>query len=153
VPVWVALSSIADWRWLLKRDEAPWYPAMRLFRQDKLGDWDAVFARMADEMRRLAAQKAGGHPVNVEVSFGELFDKITILGIKAERFTDSAKLRHVRAELASLERARAAAFPDLPELAEMVCQLREVNETLWQVEDDIRRGSRRNRCRVSTMHC
>jgi hypothetical protein len=67
-----------------------------------------------------------------------LFDKLTILGIKAERFTDEAKLLHVRAELASLERARAAAFPDMPEVTELVRQLCEVNEALGQVEDDIR---------------
>jgi len=142
VPVWVALSTIADWRWLLKRSDTPWYPTMRLFRQQTVGDWDTVFARMAEEVRKLAAQKAGYCPVRVEVSAGELFDKITILGIKTERFTDEAKLRHVCAELASLERARAAAFPDLPEVAELVQQLREVNQTLWQVEDDIRRCER-----------
>jgi hypothetical protein len=59
LPVWVALSAIVDWRWLLKRPDTPWYPTMRLFRQAHLGDWDSVFARIADELRRLAAQKTG----------------------------------------------------------------------------------------------
>jgi hypothetical protein len=53
VPVWVALSTISDWRWLLDRDDSPWYPTMRLFRQRRQGDWDDVFARMADELRLL----------------------------------------------------------------------------------------------------
>src|SRR5262249_22734248 len=47
VPVWVVLSSAPDWRWLLQREDSPWYPTMRLFRQSKLGEWDDVFARMA----------------------------------------------------------------------------------------------------------
>lgn len=47
VPVWVALSATPDWRWLLDRDDCPWYPSMRLFRQKKLGDWPEVFERMA----------------------------------------------------------------------------------------------------------
>jgi tetratricopeptide (TPR) repeat protein len=52
-PVWVVLSTIADWRWFDGRADSPWYPSMRLFRQTTLGDWDSVFARMADEIRLL----------------------------------------------------------------------------------------------------
>jgi hypothetical protein len=138
VPVWVVLSTIADWRWLLRRQDTPWYPTMRLFRQTQLGDWDSVFARMVDEVRRLVAQKLRSGPVRAEVSAGELLDKITILRIKAERFTDGAKLRHVRAELACLERVRAEAITDAPAVAELEQRLRAINEALWQVEDDIR---------------
>jgi tetratricopeptide (TPR) repeat protein len=50
VPVWVALSKITDWRWLVGRDDSPWYPTMRLFRQESLGDWQGVFRRMAAEL-------------------------------------------------------------------------------------------------------
>lgn len=44
VPVWLALSLVPDWRWLLQREDSPWYPSMRLFRQTTWGDWPAVFA-------------------------------------------------------------------------------------------------------------
>ena len=47
VPVWVAMPLAPDWRWLLRREDSPWYPTMRLFRQIRLGDWDEVFARIA----------------------------------------------------------------------------------------------------------
>ena len=47
VPVWVALNSAPNWRWLLKHADSPWYPSMRLFRQDRPGDWAGVFERMA----------------------------------------------------------------------------------------------------------
>jgi ADP-heptose:LPS heptosyltransferase len=47
VPVWVALPFEADWRWMSGRDDCPWYPTMRLFRQHRWGDWDDVFARIA----------------------------------------------------------------------------------------------------------
>lgn len=50
VPVWVALSTSPDWRWLTVREDTPWYPNMRLFRQDRRGDWASVFARMATEL-------------------------------------------------------------------------------------------------------
>lgn len=44
VPVWVALKHMADWRWLLRRDDTPWYPTMRLFRQDSPNDWPSALA-------------------------------------------------------------------------------------------------------------
>jgi len=42
VPVWLLLPFAADWRWLEKREDSPWYPTMRLFRQPQLGDWESV---------------------------------------------------------------------------------------------------------------
>ncbi len=51
-PVWLALSALSDWRWLCDRDDSPWYPSMRLFRQTTLGDWPGLFARMAAELRQ-----------------------------------------------------------------------------------------------------
>jgi tetratricopeptide (TPR) repeat protein len=59
VPVWVALPAVPDWRWLLARQDSPWYPTMRLFRQSRAGDWGGVFARIADELRALAASRPG----------------------------------------------------------------------------------------------
>jgi tetratricopeptide (TPR) repeat protein len=51
-PVWVLLPFQPDWRWLLGRDDSPWYPTVRLFRQPKPGDWDSVIARVKDELSR-----------------------------------------------------------------------------------------------------
>lgn len=53
VPTWMALCFSSDWRWLRERNDSPWYPSLRLFRQERLGDWEGVFARMADDLRRL----------------------------------------------------------------------------------------------------
>src|SRR5262249_7580089 len=87
-PVWLALATIVDWRWLLGREGSPWYPTLRLFRQEKLGDWRAVFERMAAELGAAVACKPRGRALQVEVSAGELLDKVSILQIKAERVTD-----------------------------------------------------------------
>jgi len=57
-PVWVLLPSHADWRWMLNRNDSPWYPTMRLFRQNKAGDWEDVFQRVAGDLSRLVAQRA-----------------------------------------------------------------------------------------------
>jgi tetratricopeptide (TPR) repeat protein len=50
VPVWLALTAVPDWRWLLGRQDNPWYPTMRLFRQKRAGGWEDVFREMALEL-------------------------------------------------------------------------------------------------------
>ena len=50
VPTWVALPTVPDWRWLLGRDDSPWYPTLRLFRQERPGDWASVFERIASAL-------------------------------------------------------------------------------------------------------
>ncbi|MBV8309921.1 MAG: hypothetical protein JO344_05915, partial [Planctomycetaceae bacterium] len=54
---WVAIPFASDWRWLLDREDTPWYPTMRLFRQCRWGDWDEVFSRMAQELPRMLTDK------------------------------------------------------------------------------------------------
>jgi FkbM family methyltransferase len=49
-PTWIALKEGPDWRWLLQREDSPWYPTVRLFRQRTLGNWDDVFAAMTREL-------------------------------------------------------------------------------------------------------
>jgi FkbM family methyltransferase len=46
VPVWALLSNVADWRWLATGDTTPWYPTMRLFRQQKISDWPGVIEQV-----------------------------------------------------------------------------------------------------------
>jgi FkbM family methyltransferase len=61
VPVWVALHATIDWRWMRGRDDSPWYPSLRLFRQPRPGDWGSVFAEMKaalDATRRGSATAA-----------------------------------------------------------------------------------------------
>jgi hypothetical protein len=53
VPAWVLLPHDADWRWMAGRDDSPWYPRARLFRQRAPGDWDGVVARVAAALTSL----------------------------------------------------------------------------------------------------
>jgi ADP-heptose:LPS heptosyltransferase len=50
-PVWVLLPFMPDWRWLLDREDSPWYPTARLFRQDATQAWDNVIARVHAALR------------------------------------------------------------------------------------------------------
>ena len=76
--------------------------------------------------------------VTVDISPGELVDKITILEIKLERITGETKLQNVRTEWTVLTQARDANLPRSTELDDLTAKLKEVNEKLWVIEDDIR---------------
>ncbi|MBM4137553.1 MAG: tetratricopeptide repeat protein [Nitrospira sp.] len=52
-PVWTLLPFTPDWRWMLNREDSPWYPTMRLFRQYSPGDWKSVTARIVEDLRAL----------------------------------------------------------------------------------------------------
>jgi tetratricopeptide (TPR) repeat protein len=54
-PVWVPLLCVADWRWLLNREDSPWYPTMRLYRQPRPGAWDDLFRRLAQDLKTAVA--------------------------------------------------------------------------------------------------
>ncbi len=142
VPVWIALHYTPDWRWLLHRDDSPWYPTARLFRQTKVGDWAGVFSRMAEALRQLVAQSGLKRPLLAPVSPGELLDKLTILQIKSERITDPAKLTNIRRELTELQAVCTTDLPASPSLTSLIAQLKSVNEQLWRIEDDIRQCER-----------
>jgi predicted esterase len=57
VPVWLALSAAPEWRWMRHRSDSPWYPTMRLFRQQTLGSWSSVFEEMKAELAKLVLQR------------------------------------------------------------------------------------------------
>ena len=83
--------------------------------------------------------------VKVPVSWGELFDKITILQIKSEKITDAAKKQNVDRELAELLAVVDEAGPQGGEVKALMAALRETNERLWDIEDDIRCCEREKR--------
>ena len=76
--------------------------------------------------------------IHVPVSPGEVLDKITILEIKSERMNDPAKLDNVRRELALLRESWVRAVHEDDTVAALHRQLKEINEALWEIEDDIR---------------
>jgi Family of unknown function (DUF6165) len=81
--------------------------------------------------------------VEIPVAIGELIDRITILQIKVERFTDAAKTKNAQAELSLLCERRDQAMPQSPTLDALTVQLRAINQRLWDLEDSIRDCERR----------
>ena len=159
-PVWVALGQDCDWRWGTDRDDSPWYPTMRLFRQTAFHDWHGVFAAMSAALQKSGLRRVsreseanGAHHSSESVGLarsvpstnpacpiaaGELIDKITILEIKLERIAHAVKVAHVRREYDQLRAAQAELAPPTPELTALAASLKAVNERLWDIEDEIR---------------
>jgi tetratricopeptide (TPR) repeat protein len=134
-PTWVALKQVAEWRWLRDRDDSPWYPTMRLFRQTRRGEWSDVFAAMTAELK---AHVGAGRTIDIPGAVGELIDKIAILKIKQRRIDDPEKAANVRRELELLTAKLGEAGLDRVDLAPLEAELAAVNEKLWNVEDEIR---------------
>jgi hypothetical protein len=64
-PVWVFVPKPSDWRWLEAREDSPWYPTMRLFRQNRPGEWDDVIERVKAALDEQAAQHRLGRIVSI----------------------------------------------------------------------------------------
>ena len=140
VRTWVALRFVPDWRWLLGRQDCPWYDSMRLFRQSKTGDWQSVFNAMNEELSVELAQKTNPEAINVPhvpVSWGEVLDKITILEIKQHKISDPAALTHVNKEHGYLWQIACRCLDD-EGVRDNFDHLKAINEALWVVEDRLR---------------
>ena len=137
-PTWVALKQDAEWRWLRDRDDSPWYPTARLFRQTRRGEWSDVFAAMAAELEKLAPSGGVVRTIDIPGAVGELIDKIAILRIKERRIDDPDKVANVRRELALLTSKLGEAGIDRDNVSPLEAELATVNEKLWEVEDEIR---------------
>ena len=77
-------------------------------------------------------------PIRVPISAGELIDKITILEIKSERIDDPTKLANVQKELGLLNKTWAKHRHVAPDIETQKGILKEINERLWEIEDEIR---------------
>jgi ADP-heptose:LPS heptosyltransferase len=58
-PTWLLLSTVSEWRWLQGRDDTPWYPTVRLFRQERYRDWTGLMSRVTDALTTLRAGDGG----------------------------------------------------------------------------------------------
>ena len=84
-------------------------------------------------------------PLLAPISVGELYDKITILEIKAERIADPAQRTNVLRELAGLEAVRDREVAPSPKMPALCAELKAINRRLWDIEDALRAHERDSR--------
>ena len=148
---WVLLQKVPEWRWGLEGDTTFGYPSMRLCRQKERGNWEEVMERVAVALQEhFGSSSTPAKPaptpqpalkpepiqdILAPISLGELIDKITILQIKAQHLQDTA-LENVKKELHALETTLDNLKLNIDDT--LTQHLKEVNQDLWQIEDDIR---------------
>ena len=148
---WLLLKKVPEWRWGLEGDSTFWYPSMRLFRQKERGNWDEVLQRVAEALQEhfgdnatpaepAPAPQPSNKPEPIQdilapISLGELIDKITILQIKTQHLKGIA-LENVKQELETLETTLNNLQLNID--TTLIQRLKEVNQDLWNIEDDIR---------------
>jgi tetratricopeptide (TPR) repeat protein len=79
VPTWIMASFPADWRWLRNRTDSPWYPTVRLFQQEKTGQWELVIKKIVKELKTLVAERKRAsttHPSEPTASQIQFFKRI-----------------------------------------------------------------------------
>ena len=144
-PTWLLLRNVPDWRWGIAGETSFWYPSMRLFRQRERSNWPEVMQRVATALESFASSYADAPApakkavaISIPVSLAELLDKITILEIKSEQFRGEQK-KNVDHELNLLKHVLRQSGVEL--LLEQQ-QLKVVNQSLWQIEESIRKHER-----------
>ena len=145
-PVFLTLKRVPGWRWLMLREDCPWYPSMRLFRQAEKGDWESVFMRIASSIAADVTEKAGQFTsaprammeLAIPAAVGELIDKITILEIKESHIGEAAKLENIRRELTLLRTLKSECGLGGARLAELQAELKSMNGMLWNIENALR---------------
>jgi tetratricopeptide (TPR) repeat protein len=101
-PVWLLLPGIGDFRWLKGRDDSPWYPTMRLFRQRQMGAWDEVVARVKAALQEavrvgsLAEQSASPRPPGKEAMFENQASTPVTMGAAATESKSIARVTETR---------------------------------------------------------
>jgi tetratricopeptide (TPR) repeat protein len=122
VPVWTALAFSHDYRWLFGREDSPWYPTVRLFRQDQPGAWGPVFERMASALSKRVAQSPRSRPIFVEVSPGELIWRVVEAEVREEM---GAAMPVPVGDLPKLRRQVEEEIPGVETVAALATELRE----------------------------
>ena len=129
----------ADWRWLARESETIWYPSMRLWRREAEEPWDQTISRLAAHHGPTRVLPGPVLQPSAPTSVGDLIDRLTILDLKAERIHDPDKRAHAEAERVALSRVLVGLALEEDTIAPLVAELVEVNATLWDVEDALRR--------------
>jgi hypothetical protein len=137
-PVWVAISYVPDWRWLLDGETTKWYPTMRLFRQNRPLEWEPVFKRLAQELEKEVNRPAASGMFGINVGAGELLDRMIILELKAEYLEHAETRNAILGELERLTATRERILRSSPELKALADDLWAANQSLWEIHNNLR---------------
>lgn len=139
VPVWVPLGAAPGWQWMMGREDSPWYPSMRLYRQAKLGDWFPVFERIARDLAQQVPLAVRARYLEVPISPGELAERIAVLASEVGPACDPSRSQPARdTELERLRDLHRETFATSPELVTLTDEMMSLVPTLHAEEARLR---------------
>lgn len=103
--VWILLPYVPDWRWMLHRNDSPWYPSVRLYRQQRIGDWSSVFKEVRRSLKSIAAGEMSISQVSLsgdEKHIKEESSRIYLGLARGENFGWGVCSKYLRQELTKL---------------------------------------------------
>lgn len=140
VPTWMLLPEPADWRWMSRASDTPWYPHMRMFRQPQPDDWKSVIELVAQEVRQLIehrqpAPSTPAHEHTHLVPIATLIQQIIQTEVDALRTEDPALLTTLRSALERLKQQFYQRVPASYEINSLMNRLFEINKKLLLTKD------------------
>lgn len=137
VPTWILLPKPADWRWMMKRLDTPWYPNARLFRQQETGDWAGLLASVESALKEFVESKSAQAPVSkssdqpekkcatmqtnqlLDLPVADFLDQLTLLTLQNEADLQSKNLQSKeQEELLKRYRDTTAMHPEIKVLTQ-----------------------------------
>src|SRR5262249_22157592 len=103
-PVWLLLPYVPDWRWLLDREDSPWYPTLRLFRQSRREDWGSVFVKIEQELRTLLEREPKRSQADFAITPSRQIEEPGPAASKVKADLQHAVVLRQRGQLAEAER-------------------------------------------------
>ncbi|MCK5632480.1 glycosyltransferase family protein [bacterium] len=145
VPVWLMLPEPADWRWMLRKFDTPWYPNVRMFRQPKPDDWASVIQEMVYELTKKlqntsTAQNQNSVPQknnSKTINTKEFIQTIVALETTLQRTNDYEKQSQIKKTLDRLKNNNLFLTPGSKKLLSLITELVHVNNKIWDVHDKL----------------
>jgi tetratricopeptide (TPR) repeat protein len=134
VPVWMAVPYSPDWRWLLQREDSPWYPTMRLFRQKTLNNWEEVFDSIASAV--VLAMRRGVSAIPAD-TFDQTVDHLAGLRVRARQASEREGFRGLDEELQATWEACRAAWGAQERLHDLYRELEDIHAELRAMEEKL----------------
>ncbi|MGB8366853.1 MAG: tetratricopeptide repeat-containing glycosyltransferase family protein [Candidatus Babeliales bacterium] len=162
-PTWIILPNPPDWRWMLNRDDTPWYPNVRLFRQPTPGDWEGIMKVVAQELEKYVTQ--GGQedlvrhnqsiqkkqavtalksnqveidePVNVTYSWAQILHNLSMITVALHYVTDESTKKELETRQEQLA-VHAQAILTSDTIVQLNKDLMAINHRLWQTGNMLR---------------
>jgi tetratricopeptide (TPR) repeat protein len=132
IPTWLVLPYAPDWRWMMQREDSPWYPKLRIFRQTEFDNWEPIFQRMAEQLANLVRSRRP--EFNPPLSLGEFCDYWTIRRIQSH--DDHHERQNALTDLRHLDTLGHALAID-PDSQVLLTQLEETNQAIAELRSKL----------------